>query len=231
MRMSFSGVGAAYRPSWGSNSAFFMAEDQLYLMDCGETVFGRMADRPELARCAAVNILVTHRHPDHIGSLGSLASYCRYVLGKPVLVASPDAGLPVILELMGICREAYQFRTDFSEPFPGGIRVTPLKVCHAPGMDCYGYYLSDGKETVFYSGDSNKMPEQVIEGLKAGTLAHVYQETTYEKKENPEHCSLKQLCECIPGGLRGRITCMHFGEEFREAVEKNGFRAARVCEL
>ena len=210
MRMKFLGIGAAYNPSWGSNSAFFMAGKQLYLMDCGESVFGCMADRPELAECEAVNILITHLHSDHIGSLGSFISYCRHVLGKPVLVASPDHALAVILKLTGIEEEEYEFRTEFAEAFPGGIRVKPLEVVHALHMRCFGYYLSDGHKT--------------------GEVAHVYQEATFKEKQHPSHCSLKKLCESVPEELRARVTCMHFGEDFQAEARKCGFDVAQVYE-
>ncbi len=229
MKMKFLGVGAAYNPSWGSNSAFFTVGKQLYLLDCGESTFGAMAGRPELAECEAASVLITHLHSDHIGSLGSFVSYCGHVLNKPVLVASPDAALADVLELMGIGREEYRFRTDFDKPFPGGIRVEPLEVCHAAGMKCYGYYLSDETGTVFYSGDANAMPGPVLERLKAGELTHVYQDTTFEKTEHPSHCSLKKLCESVPGELRGRVTCMHFGEDFRAALRGQGFEAAVIA--
>lgn len=231
MRMSFSGVGAAYRPSWGSNSAFFMAEKQLYLIDCGESVFCCMVDRPELSECEAVNILITHLHSDHIGSLGSFISYCRHVLGKPVLVATPDHALAVVLKLTGIEEDEYELRTEFAAPFPGGIRVKPLEVEHAQHMKCFGYYLSDENETIFYSGDANVMPEEVLNRLKTGEVAHVYQETTYMEKQHPSHCSLKKLCGIVPEELRARVTCMHFGEDFQAEARKCGFDVAQVGEV
>ena len=96
MDIKFLGIGAAYYPAWGSNSAFFMLEDHLYLLDCGETSFQRIVSRPELAICAGVTVLVTHLHADHIGSLSTFAAYCLQVLKKKICIATPDSTLPHI---------------------------------------------------------------------------------------------------------------------------------------
>lgn len=227
MRLKFLGTGSAYNPTWGNNAAFFTLKDQLYLVDCGENVFTRIINRPELADCRAVNVLVTHFHADHIGSLSSFIAYCAHVLAKPVLVATPNDTLVTILRLMGVGDENYVFRQDFSEPFPGGLTVTPVKVRHAADMDCYGYYLRDSRETVFYGGDSEAVPDQVLGRLIAGDVALVYQETTYEKGCHAGHCSLEQLCLAVPQNVRNRVVCMHFNNDFLDAVRAKGFRAAR----
>lgn len=226
MKLKFLGIGSAYNPSWGSNTAFFALKDQLYLLDCGENAFERMAGRPELAECGAVTVLVTHRHADHIGSLGSFISYCTHVLGKPVSVATPDETVQQLLSLMGIQPDDYAFRKDFTKPFPGGLTVTPLPVEHAPGMACYGYYLCDGEETVFYSGDSNSLPSQVIGGLMSEEIARAYQETTYREGVHAAHCSLEQLCVTVPHSVRGRVVCMHFNDDFLGDIRNEGFQAA-----
>ncbi len=226
MKLKFLGIGAAYNPSWGSNSAFFLMEDQLYLLDCGESAFERLVNRPELAGCRAVNVLVTHLHADHIGSLGSFISYCGHVLEKPVLVATPDATLVTVLDLMGIRPDTYVFRQDFTKPFPGGLTITPLPVKHVSGMACYGYYLYDGEETIFYSGDSNALPPQVLEGLLTEEITRVYQEATYREGVHAGHCSLEQLCAAVPPDVRSQIVCMHFNEDFLAAVRSAGFSAA-----
>lgn len=230
MRLHFLGIGAAYNPVWGSNSAFFTAEDQLYLLDCGETTFQHIVMRPELAACAEANILITHLHTDHIGSLGSFISYCSCVLKKRVLIASPDAMLPRLLSLMGISDDYYIFQQDFSKPMPGGIIVTPVRVVHAPDMACYGYYLTDSRETIYYSGDSSTLLQTTLEKLAGGDLARIYQETTFECGSHPAHCTLEQLCNIVPMPLREKIICMHLDSDFRIAIRHAGFDVAAIIE-
>lgn len=231
MKLRFLGVGAAYNPSLGSNTAFFMLKDQLYLLDCGESTFERVISLPELTICRAVNVLVTHLHADHIGSLSSFISYCGQVLKKPVLVATPDVTLRKILKLMGIQPDDYAFRQDFIELFPGELKVTPVLVDHDPGMDCYGYCICDGEETIFYSGDANTLPPQILNRFLNKEIARVYQETTYQKKGNVYHCSLEQLCDIVPPVARSRVVCMHFNGDFFDAVQSEGFQIARPVVL
>jgi phosphoribosyl 1,2-cyclic phosphodiesterase len=228
MDIKFLGVGAAYYPIWGSNSAFFTLKDQLYLLDCGETTFQHISARPELTDCEKITVLVTHLHADHIGSLSTFAAYCLQVLGKEVCIASPDPTLPNILSMMGVEPDIYQFQQDFSAPFPGGLTVVPVRVEHASEMACYGYFLSDGCSAVFYSGDANTLPQIALDRLRMGEISHIYQETTYETGTHSYHCSLEQLCELVPVDLRRQITCMHFGADFRAAAEAAGFRTARA---
>jgi len=228
MDIKFLGIGAAYYPAWGSNSAFFTLGDQLYLLDCGETAFQRIFARPELQSCTGITVLVTHLHADHIGSLSTFAAYCMQVLNKPICIASPDATLPRVLSLMGVTTELYQFQRDFTRPFPGGLTVTPLRVNHAPEMECYGFFLSDGNGTVYYSGDANTLPAIVREKLTTGEVSCAYQEITYEKGTHPSHCTLEQLCTLVPLNLRKKVICMHFGADFRAAAESAGFSVAKA---
>lgn len=228
MDIKFLGIGAAYYPAWGSNSAFFTLCDHLYLLDCGETSFQRISARPELQSCGGITVLVTHLHADHIGSLSTFAAYCMQVLNKPICIASPDDTLPHVLSLLGVTTDIYQFQRDFSRPFPGGLIVTPLRVNHAPEMECYGFFLSDSHNTVYYSGDANTLPAIVRERLAAGELSCVYQETTYEKGTHPSHCTLEQLCTLVPLEQRRKVVCMHFGADFRTAAESAGFSIANA---
>lgn len=228
MEIKFLGTGAAYYPALGSNSAFFTLEDQLYLLDCGETSFQRMAARPELTSCAEITVLVTHLHADHIGSLSTFAAYCLQVLDKLICIASPDATLPRILSLMGVTPDYYRLQKDFSQPFPGGLAVTPLRVQHAAEMECYGYFLSEGADSVYYSGDANTLPKIVLDRLAAGEISRVYQETTYEAGTHPSHCTLEHLRTLVPPDIRKQIVCMHFGADFQAAAESAGFRVARA---
>lgn len=228
MDIKFLGIGAAYYPAWGSNSAFFMLEDHLYLLDCGETSFQRIVSRPELAICAGVTVLVTHLHADHIGSLSTFAAYCLQVLKKKICIATPDSTLPHILSLMGVPPDCYHFQEDFSRPFPGSLTVTPLRVHHASEMECYGYFLSDGQDSVFYSGDANTLPKFAMEKLIAGEISRIYQETTYEAGTHPSHCTLEHLLGLVPEELRSRVIYMHFGADFRDAVKTAGFGIAQA---
>ena len=228
MKLNFLGTGAAYYPALGSTSAWFTLGGSLYLIDCGETTFSRLYSRRELSTCGSIHVLLTHLHADHFGSLGSFTSYCKNVLRKVVTIVTPDKTIARVLALTGLTAQDYTLCTDFSRPFPGGLTVTPVMVRHDPTMNCYGYYLCDGSETIYYGGDAQGMPDGVLEQLRSGALCRVYQEVTYEHGAHPGHTSLEQLCALVPENLRSRTVCMHFGGDYTGKALSCGFDVARA---
>ena len=103
MELNFLGRGAAFNPKEGNNSAYFIENNQLFLIDCGENIFGRLIDSGLLESVESVNLMITHTHSDHIGSLGSLVTYSFYTLHKPLNIILPKAAkhLPNIEKVLG----------------------------------------------------------------------------------------------------------------------------------
>lgn len=228
MKLTFLGIGAAYYPILGSTSAFFMNNEALYLIDCGETTFERLFNRKELNEAKEIYVLLTHIHADHFGSLGSFTSYCKNILQKKVTIVTPDKNVVKVLEMTGLTLKDYTYQSDFSTTFPGNIKITPVPVIHAPSMGCFAYYLDDGVETIYYGGDSCGMPEGLLDKVKSGAVKVAYQEVTYESKVTAGHTCLDQLCETVPENLRGKFVCMHFGGDFLDKVTACGFGVAKA---
>ncbi len=44
MELKFLGRGAAFNPKEGNNSAYFIENNQLFLIDCGENIFERLVE-------------------------------------------------------------------------------------------------------------------------------------------------------------------------------------------
>ena len=84
MELIFLGWGAAFNPKEGNNSAYFVENNQLFLIDCGESIFERLIESGVLERIQSINLMITHTHSDHVGSLGSLVMYSFYILHKPL---------------------------------------------------------------------------------------------------------------------------------------------------
>ena len=84
------------------NSAFFVKEKSLVLLDCAMSTFHRLkAAGPEQLVGGPVDriyILVTHTHGDHIGGIPMLIHYCFYVLHIPGVVLAPSAEVRKDLE-------------------------------------------------------------------------------------------------------------------------------------
>ena len=71
MELKFLGRGAAFNPKEGNNSAYFIENNQLFLIDCGENIFERLVENGLLESVESINLMITHTHSDHVGSLGS----------------------------------------------------------------------------------------------------------------------------------------------------------------
>ncbi len=224
MQLRFLGTGAAFYPALGNNGAFFACGDDLFLIDCGETAFSTLMRADLLPRYpGAITVLLTHLHADHCGSLGTLALYAAQVLGRPLTIVHPDAErLYTLLELMGARREQVRLLSALDER---GVRATPGPTRHAPSMPAYAYLLSMDGETVYYSGDSGELPEDIIGGVREGRIIHAYQDTfIYDKApDSPPHVPLAELAARLEPALRSKFTLMHVNRDFRAEAEALGF--------
>lgn len=71
MELHFTGTGAAYYPRLGSNAAFFVKNNHLFMIDCGESTFRKMEARDEIRTCDKITVFITHLHADHIGTVST----------------------------------------------------------------------------------------------------------------------------------------------------------------
>lgn len=60
MNLKFLGRGSAFNPKEGNTSAYFIDNNQLFLIDCGETVFEKLVDSDLLKNIDSINLMITH---------------------------------------------------------------------------------------------------------------------------------------------------------------------------
>lgn len=229
--LQFIGCGSAFNTSLGNNSAFIKEGNVLFLIDCGSSTFSQLKLKGVLEGVETVKVIVTHTHPDHIGSLGDLIFYSHYVLGASVHVSAPLwVGVREILEAVGITWEHYHFTELFSSGI-GSFRANdfvinyqPIEVQHVSELTCYGYLINYQGKRIYYSGDCYEVPEDILEMLDSGEIDYFYQDTCAADYEGNVHMSLANLSRVIHPRNRDKVWCMHLDEGLTEkSVTDLGF--------
>lgn len=77
--LKFLGRGSMFNVEQGNNAAYWKDGDFMLLIDCGGTVFRRIKKLKLLDGVKELDILITHCHSDHIGSLSDLLFYVAFV--------------------------------------------------------------------------------------------------------------------------------------------------------
>lgn len=223
--LSFVGIGAGFSPELANTSAYFVLENRLVILDCGETVFASLYKKGLLHQYPQIAVLLTHLHADHAGSLAALTSYCKLELGKTVDVVHPETqNVQTLHKLMGV--EEAEYRLHASVPSNFGFQCAFIPVKHATNMNCYGLLLYTGTFHVWYSGDAAEVPASVLQEFRTGGIQRIYQDTTLESSNF--HASLSYLCATFSPQERERVFAMHLRPHEFDPVQAEGFRLAKV---
>ncbi|MFT8320151.1 MAG: MBL fold metallo-hydrolase [Bacillus sp. (in: firmicutes)] len=235
--LQFIGCGSAFHTQLGNNAACIKKGKSLFLIDCGSSTFERMQRSGLLQGVEQVFVLLTHTHPDHVGSLGDLIFYGYYSLGKlaepTVTVLAPD-GLSIqpLLKGMGVEENTYEL---FSFKNQGEIccndffiQYEAIPVTHVKTLNCFGYILHFENKTIYYSGDCNDIPLTILQRLHKGDFSYFYQDTCKADYNGNVHLSLNKLNKLVKQEVREKVYCMHLDESFKkEEAEKLGFHVVK----
>lgn len=223
--LQFIGIGSAFHTALGNNNAFIKKGEELFLIDCGSTNFSRMIEKGVLEGVKHITILQTHLHADHVGSLGDLVGYAFHMIeprhsNKVTIITPADltADVKLILEKEGVPESQYtsiEIEETYSPNNLVGLTyIKPYRVQHVPHLKCFAYLLEiDGKK-VYYSGDCNMVPDEILAELLAGKIDLFYQDTSKADFDGNVHLSLRKLTELIPEQFRNRVYCMHLDQAF-----------------
>ncbi len=225
--LQFTGIGAGFNPNLDNTSAFFIQEEQLVIIDCGETVFARLFKSGLLHQYNKVTLLLTHTHADHVGSLPALVSFCNAVLKYKVTVIHPHIQqVQNLCQLMGVSPEEYTVLAAL--PAEAGFQCQFVPVQHVADLHCYGLRLTTPDWITYYSGDAAELPETILADFLNGTIQNLYHDTS--SKPSSHHASLAYLCKVIPPEYRKRVFCMHLAQGAAEAIKAEGFCIPKVLE-
>lgn len=228
MFLNFLGRGSAFNIKEGNTSAFFKINNELILLDCGESIFERIIDRKLLDDVNEVHILITHMNSDHIGSLSSLIYYCYYIKQILANVYFPHGELFDMLKIQGH-REGQDCKFKYIDSdknnFISSINVKPIRVSHMKTLNCYGYLIYIGEKLIWYSGDCSNVSNVINEY----EIDEFYQDTCLPDYEGSTHASLILLCQTIPEDKRYKVYCMHIDcDELIKKAKDAGFNVAEI---
>ena len=130
-----------------NNSAYIEFENKLIIIDCGITVFNKIKHKFAFEKYGEVNIIITHLHNDHAGSLSQLVLYLYYICSIKATIISARKNLREYLRLTGTTDEMYTLLNT-------NTNIEFIKTEHVPTLDCYGFCMKVNSKKIVYTGDT-----------------------------------------------------------------------------
>lgn len=216
--INFLGVGNSFDIINKNTSAYYKKDDLLLLIDCGETVFETIINENLLYNINRIDILITHMHSDHVGSLGTLLFYLDKINIQNVNVYYPNK--EVMKQFIKII-QTYTSNYKIYKPEENELyKIKSIKQKHSI-FEAYGYLLNINNSIIYYSGDTKIIKKEILDMFIDGEIDEFYQDVTM--LENTYHISLEELSLFIPKELRSKINCMHYSNDIKEKIEERGF--------
>ena len=234
MELKFLGKGAAFYPVLGNTSAYFIYDKNLFLIDCGESVFKKVYEKDLFSEIDNLYVFITHTHSDHIGSLSSLILYCSHKFDIKTKIVIPKENKYIdsiknILDSMGVDKSDYEFinDVDLDNKYDVFDNIRYVETTHCDDITSYSIIFEKDNRVIYYSGDTNELDtvKSIIHGDK--NIDKIYIETCSERLDS--HIYYEDLLEVIPKNLRDRVYCMHLDTlDLVDKLEENGFKIVEV---
>lgn len=214
MKLNFLGTDAGFGKK--NTSAWFVSPDnRLVLIDCGATVFTELMEKGLLDKdWAGVDVIVTHLHLDHVGSLSQVGLYLYFVKKMPINVISRCKDIDTFLSITDMKKD------DMVPGFPvvrytreNRYNVEFIPAPHSTGIDSYGFYMpgfEDGEKGFVYTGDTMSL-DTFLPYLENGKVETLYMDAS---KNGGVHLKLEDnmnlLRELMNEGIEIRV--MHLDD-------------------
>lgn len=229
-KLNFIGTGGCFSKNNTNNSAYLNENGHIILFDCGETVFHQILNLNIIdENIKRIDIIITHFHADHVGSLGSLIFFSRYKKIKEVNVIFPNINiLNTFLDISGIERSLYNGK----KPRDMDYYLKEYTQLHGDvinneiiPMPSFGYYLKFKDYNLFYSGDTCIVNEEIVNKFNNNEIDYIYHEASDDGYK--AHVDIDLLADTFKKN-RDRVYCMHLGDYVDlEKIKKYGFRSVR----
>ena len=232
INLQFIGTGSAFNTELGNTSAFIKNHNSILLIDCGGTVFHRIQELNLFDKLENLYIIITHTHPDHVGSLGDIIFYSYYILKITPIIFFPNKEvLEKFLSSIGVNKEIYLIVSNNSSTISdihlGNIDIEFSPVSHVDTIPSYGFVLKSGSNSIYYSGDSNLINNKILEKFYSNEINIIYHDTCGLDYVGNAHLSLNKLSKIIPKEFRSRVYCMHLDKHIcPQEILNTGFNIA-----
>ncbi len=133
-----------------NNSAYYEERDKFILIDCGYTVFNILKEKFDLNKYKEIDIIITHLHNDHAGSLSQLILYLWFIYNKKANIICKCNNIKEYLSITGVPEEAY-YLTDQLKDFKF------IKTEHVKYLDSYGFEIKLNNKNIVYTSDTAKI--------------------------------------------------------------------------
>lgn len=133
-----------------NNSAYIEDNNKLIIIDCGFTVFEQLKNKFDFNKYSNIEIIITHLHNDHAGSLSQIILYLWFIYNKKVTIYSKCERIRDYLEITGIPKESYEIKNESEN-------ITFIKTNHVQYLDSYGFKLKVKDKNIIYTGDTNTL--------------------------------------------------------------------------
>lgn len=131
-----------------NNSAYYEENNKLVLIDCGFTVFNIAKKTFDFNKYEKVEIIITHLHNDHAGSLSQLILYLWFIFNKKTTVISNCENIKKYLEITGTPEDAYTLINSREN-------LEFIKTTHVAHLDSYSAKLKINNKSILYTGDTS----------------------------------------------------------------------------
>lgn len=130
-----------------NNSAYYEINDKLILVDCGYTVFNELKRKFDFSKYNDINVIITHLHNDHAGSLSQLILFLWFIHHKKVTVISKCSAIEDYLNITGTPKEAYELKNKLDN-------LEFIKTNHSSYIEAYGFKIILDNKKIVYTGDT-----------------------------------------------------------------------------